>query len=106
VSPLDDTQLQNTKEIDGTQPAPRDALEAEMMMKHVAASLGAVLMTSSMAFAGQSGLPNTGTTPASPGVSAPQSDQAATKAAKHKAKKHRKHHKKSADPAKAAPPKQ
>jgi hypothetical protein len=77
-----------------------------MMMKHVAASLGAVLMTSSMAFAGQSGLPNAGTTPASPGVSAPQSNQAATKAAKHKAKKHRKHQKKSAAAGKTATPKQ
>jgi len=96
--------VKNTKEIDGTQPALSDDLEAEIMMKHVAASLGVVLLTSSMAFAGQSGLPNTGTTPASPGVSAPQSNQAAAKAARHKARKHRKHHKQSAAAAKAATP--
>ena len=78
------------------------------MLKHVAASLGVVVLTSSMAFAGQSGLSNTGTAPTSPSVNAAQaqSNQATAKAKKHKARKHRKHHKKNAAAAKAAAPKQ
>jgi hypothetical protein len=75
------------------------------MMKQVAASLGAVLLTSSMAFAGQSGLPNTGTAPTSPRVDGAQTQSnQGTKVKKHK--KHKKHHKKNAAAATNQAPKQ
>ena len=67
------------------------------MVKHIAASLGMVVLAGSMAFAAQSTAP----TPAPKSVTQSPSGQS-TSATKATTKKHHKHHKKSAAAQKSA----
>jgi hypothetical protein len=66
------------------------------MTKNIAAAVGVVLLTSTMAFAGESGLSNSansGTAPFAPRVFAAESNQAVARArAKRHIKRHRRHH--------------
>jgi hypothetical protein len=101
-----DARLENAGKNGGTRPAVTSPRE-ELMLKHVTASIGAVLLASSVAFAGQSSTKpettsqrpaNQSQTVRTDGTASRSTDQIK----RQSSKKHRKHHKKNKAKAKSS----